>query len=378
MDLSLLFRTHDRPPMRAKLLGQAFDFITGKGLFSADRIDDGTRLLLSHLPPSGPSRILDVGCGYGALGLPIAALHKSAEVELVDRDLVAVAYAARNADAHSLPNLNAHASLGYRDVKHSQYDWILCNVPARIGEAGIRYLLHEGTRRLSAQGQMRIVVINALVNAVKRASPDVVEVVRGKNHTVFALSPHASTEVLDHESIYIRDNISFAGRTFERPHDISEEPSHVRDGMPLLLDVLPKKMDGKRALVVRGGYGVAARVLLDRDAHVVAADHDLLALAFTARNANASPSLELVASAWPWREVAVAQPFDLIVVEALARAGEKALLFELPEAKARGAERADILWLGHEKSMQAAFATMRRAPSRLATRGAFGLYRDAR
>src|SRR4051812_6838423 len=59
----------------AELLGRRFRFQTAPGLFSTDRIDDGTRLLLAHLPETAPATVLDVGCGYGALGLPVAARH---------------------------------------------------------------------------------------------------------------------------------------------------------------------------------------------------------------------------------------------------------------------------------------------------------------
>src|SRR5690554_5532873 len=66
-------------------------------VFSTQRIDEGTLLLLENLAAGSPNRILDVGCGYGALGLPIAARWPQADVELIDRDLVAVHWSAENA-----------------------------------------------------------------------------------------------------------------------------------------------------------------------------------------------------------------------------------------------------------------------------------------
>jgi len=71
-------------------------------VFSTMRIDEGTLLLLNNLPATEPTTVLDMGCGYGALGLPIAAHYPHAHVEMVDRDLLAVEWSQINAQAHKL------------------------------------------------------------------------------------------------------------------------------------------------------------------------------------------------------------------------------------------------------------------------------------
>ena len=65
-------------------------------VFASQAVDEGTLLLLRHLPAHPPASLLDLGCGYGALGLPVAARWPSTRCVLVDRDLLAVA-AARSA-----------------------------------------------------------------------------------------------------------------------------------------------------------------------------------------------------------------------------------------------------------------------------------------
>src|SRR5262245_23748167 len=101
----------------AALHGRRFRFSASRGLFSGGRVDEGTRLLLDHLPANAPRSMLDVGCGYGALGLPIAARHPEARCLLVDRNLVALEHARHNVAANGpFANVTTRPSLGYRDV----------------------------------------------------------------------------------------------------------------------------------------------------------------------------------------------------------------------------------------------------------------------
>ena len=81
---------------REQLLGHEFEFHTTWGLFSPKGIDEGSRLLLKHLNPGPEDRVLDLGCGYGALGIPIAHKACNGHCLMVDKDFVAVDYANAN------------------------------------------------------------------------------------------------------------------------------------------------------------------------------------------------------------------------------------------------------------------------------------------
>src|SRR5262249_15073733 len=154
---------------------------------SSQRIDEGTLLLLRNLPDGEPSSLLDLGCGYGALGLPVAARWPKARALLIDRDLLAVAASAHNARALGLGNVEVRPGLGYRGLSAQRFDWVLCNVPARIGTSAIRYLL-EGGRALGAE--VRAVVIRDLAGVVRSLGlSGLAEVARGPRHAVFALAP---------------------------------------------------------------------------------------------------------------------------------------------------------------------------------------------
>ena len=124
--------------------GQALELMVGNDLFSSQQLDDGTRLLLENLPTSKPVKILDMGCGYGGLGIPVAAAYPDAQLHMVDRDLLAVRFAAENANLNRLANTVTTGGLGFDRLSPDlKFDWILCNLPARIGEKFMANLLNK-------------------------------------------------------------------------------------------------------------------------------------------------------------------------------------------------------------------------------------------
>jgi 16S rRNA G1207 methylase RsmC len=327
-------------------------------VFATQRIDEGTQLLLGHLPARAPSSLLDLGCGYGALGLPVAAQFPQARALLVDRDLLAVRASAHNARALSLQNVVALPSLGYRDLPAGTppFDWILCNVPARIGPEAIGAFLAQGRALLAPQGELRAVVIRDLVASVEaqaRARDLLVEAVaHGPRHSVFALAARAGPAATagpdrgdraGDESIYARDQtlLTLDGETalaLARPHDISEDAGHLA-ALSALLEALPRRPPA-RALVFRCGYGALPLALRKRapKALVVAQDRDLLDTAFLRRNARAlaldGELLRVEETLFPAEAAREGERFDLVAGELSASAGEAVSARELSEAHA--------------------------------------------
>src|SRR5207237_8404196 len=137
-----------------------------------------------------------LGWGYVAVGLAIAARWPFARSLLVDRGLLAVAASAHNARALGLANVEVRPGLGYRDLAGERFDWVLCNVPARIGERAIRYLL-EGGRALA--GETRVVVIRDLAPVVEKLAR---HVARGRRHDVLAAERGPSSVQLAADDLY--------------------------------------------------------------------------------------------------------------------------------------------------------------------------------
>ncbi|HEU4329088.1 MAG TPA: methyltransferase [Roseiflexaceae bacterium] len=104
------------------------------GVFAYDRLDDGTRLLLEHLEIPPGARVLDIGCGYGLIGL-WAARSGAAQVDLTDSSLLAAAAARRNLDAHGVHQAQVFTGDALAPVAGRSYDLIVTNPPFHEGRA---------------------------------------------------------------------------------------------------------------------------------------------------------------------------------------------------------------------------------------------------
>jgi 16S rRNA G1207 methylase RsmC len=348
-----------RTRLTVRALGLVLPLDVPADVFATRAIDDGTLLLLRNLPERPPGSLLDLGCGYGALGLPVAARFPAARALLVDRDLLAVRAAAHNARSLGLANVEARPGLGYRDLSPgARFDLVLCNVPARIGPRGVAYLMDAGRSLLTREGELRAVVIRDLREQVEAAEvPGLRLAAEGKNHLVYSAPPGRSRFALDDESVYARDETPFEaapGRVLplSRPYDASEEPAHA-PALGALLEAVPRGSPGT-VLCFRCGYGalpLAARVRWP-EARVVAQDRDLLDTAFLRRNASAlglgGERLRIAETLFP-SEALPAGGAGLVLGESSAPAGEAVFARELLEARRLLAPGGEALVLASEK-----------------------------
>ncbi|MES9870887.1 MAG: methyltransferase, partial [Sedimenticola sp.] len=92
---------------------QQLTYHTTWGLFSPKNVDEGSRLLLDHLEIDETDDTLDLGCGYGPLGLTMARLAPKGTSVLVDKDFVAVEYSRKNARLNNIENTEIFLSNGF-------------------------------------------------------------------------------------------------------------------------------------------------------------------------------------------------------------------------------------------------------------------------
>jgi 16S rRNA G1207 methylase RsmC len=153
----------------AELAGRSLVFHSTWGLFSPREIDEGTRLLLRHIEVSADNDCLDLGCGYGPIGLTLAALAPRGQTLMVDKDFVAVDYSNRNAERNRIGNAHAHLSNGFDQVDpRLRFDLIASNIPAKVGKEMLSLYLHDARDRLRPGGRLYLVTINGLRQYMKR------------------------------------------------------------------------------------------------------------------------------------------------------------------------------------------------------------------
>jgi 16S rRNA (guanine1207-N2)-methyltransferase len=125
------------------------------GVFSASRLDDGTRLLAASADVADGERVLDLYCGYGALGAT-AALSADCEVWLSDDDRVATACAERTLEANGAEGTVVTAP-ELRGVPDEFFDRILCNPPTHATDEVLEGLFTDARRALRSGGEMQVV-----------------------------------------------------------------------------------------------------------------------------------------------------------------------------------------------------------------------------
>jgi len=170
------------------LLGHELTFHTTWGLFSPKTIDSGTRLLLDHLEVRPDDRAVDLGCGYGPLGLAIAKSAPQGSCLMLDKDFVAIEYANTNARVNRIDNAHAVLSDGLRHVPEQTFSLAVSNLPAKTSKEHYYLFFHDLYERLEPGGRLYVVVITGLRQFIARAFGEVFgnhrKVKQGRQYTV--------------------------------------------------------------------------------------------------------------------------------------------------------------------------------------------------
>lgn len=284
---------------------QNLQFRTSQQLFSAHAIDAGTKFLLrtiveANYPP--PHRILDVGCGYGPLGLTLKSLHPNSVVHLFDRDALAVEYSRQNARLNGFNDVEIYGSLGYDDVKHNDFNLIVCNIPDHAGDKVITYLLQEARYCLAPDGITAVVVVTPLEKLVENVLSEnlnlkVIQKRSQSRHVVFhyqftdTKTPPPPTQNSFERSIYLRDEITMNLRKLEYQIQIANglpEFDSLSYGSEMLINALDKVKgkEIKNTAVINPGQGHVAVALWKslKPGFITLVDRDLLALRYSRHN----------------------------------------------------------------------------------------------
>ena len=147
---------HDEREVIFEVLDQRMRCTTDAGVFSRDGLDMGTRVLLEALPELD-GRILDLGCGWGPVGVALGKKYSDAQLVLTDVNSRATDLAARNLAANGVINATVVQGDGFTAVEGA-FDAIVLNPPIRTGKAVIYAMFADVAAHLKPDGALFIVI----------------------------------------------------------------------------------------------------------------------------------------------------------------------------------------------------------------------------
>jgi len=137
--------------------GHTFTFRTDAGVFSRGELDRGTQLLIDALDIGACETILDLGCGYGAIGIVAASLSEGGRAFLTDVNERAVSLARKNIAANGIANAEVRLGPTYEPVSGMLFDKIVCNPPIRAGRTVVDEIITGAPGHLLGQGSLWLV-----------------------------------------------------------------------------------------------------------------------------------------------------------------------------------------------------------------------------
>ena len=146
---------HDIHDLRVELLGHKLTFLTDAGVFSKKMIDFGSQLLLKSLEVEKGERVLDVGCGYGPLGITLVKAY-GVQATMVDINNRALDLARKNAERNQVSATIFQSNI-YEQVE-GKFDHVISNPPIRAGKKVVHEIIEKSKDFLEDNGDLTIVI----------------------------------------------------------------------------------------------------------------------------------------------------------------------------------------------------------------------------
>ncbi|MCW3998082.1 MAG: methyltransferase [Candidatus Bathyarchaeota archaeon] len=140
------------------LKDREFEFLTSSSVFSKKRIDTGTRLLIESMVLPEKGVVLDLGCGYGAIGIVAASTNPKLKVILTDVNSRAVDLAKLNLKKNRIKNAQVREGYLYEPVRDKIFNCILLNPPVSAGMSIVKTMILEAPKIMANKCSFQMVI----------------------------------------------------------------------------------------------------------------------------------------------------------------------------------------------------------------------------
>jgi 16S rRNA (guanine1207-N2)-methyltransferase len=141
------------------LKGNQYLFTSDVGVFSKNEVDFGTRVLLEQFEePQISGDILDLGCGYGPIGIALADSYRDRNIVMADVNERAIMLAKKNAQNNDVVNVEVIQSDRFSNLEDRSFAAIVTNPPIRAGKKIVHKMFEESKRALHQQGELWVVI----------------------------------------------------------------------------------------------------------------------------------------------------------------------------------------------------------------------------
>lgn len=144
--------------VRTYLRGMHFEFLTASSVFSKRKVDTGTRLLIESMILPDEGCVLDVGCGYGPVGIAAAAFKPRLQVIMTDVNERAVQLARENSQRNKIGNAEVKCGYLYEPVEGLTFNCVLSNPPVSAGMETVKAIVKQAPKIMATHATFQIVI----------------------------------------------------------------------------------------------------------------------------------------------------------------------------------------------------------------------------
>jgi 16S rRNA (guanine1207-N2)-methyltransferase len=144
--------------VHTRLRGEPFKFLTASSVFSKKQVDLGTRLLIETMVLPEIGTVLDVGCGYGAVGIAAATSNPRLHVFMTDVNLRAVQLARKNIKINKVHNAEVRHGYLYEPIKDLAFNCVLSNPPVSAGMETVKAIITQAPQVMMGEATFQMVI----------------------------------------------------------------------------------------------------------------------------------------------------------------------------------------------------------------------------